>query len=302
MGKNVARTIIEHYQGDRLVLPELAVFGWDRHPRTSVRLRPHAHQSAWEVCYLVRGSVEWWCGPADSPPDSPEVFQVGRGDVYLTRPGEEHGGVDSMMHPCELYFFQLRFPPRRALPGLTAGQTATIADGFAAIRRRCFVGSPSLLTHFRTIHEAHRHPGAGAGELAAIAARAALHEILVRVLADHDQAVAGRDDDHPQRIAGALRWMDAHDHEEYRVADVAAAVGLGVSRFHELFVQETGFTPKDYRARRKIARARQLLRTTDRDVTDLAFALGFSSSQYFATVFKKLSGMTPGEYRRRVRG
>lgn len=285
-----ARNILEHYGGKRLVLPELMLFGWDRHPRSIAHLGPHQHRAAWEVCYLVRGSVEWWCGH--------EVHQVSRGDVYLTRPGETHGGVDSMMHPCELYFFQVRLPRRGAMPGLTAAQTRAVAAAFAAIRRRCFAGSASLLEHFRVLHAAHRDPTT----LGAIAARASLHHILVTVPADHQRAVAGRDASHSQRIAAALRWMDAHDHEDYRVEDVAAAVSLGVSRFHELFVAETGFTPSDYRMRRRIAQARTLLRTTGWSVTDLAFSLGFSSSQYFATAFKKLTGQTPAAYRRLARG
>lgn len=280
--------VTDHYIGKRLVLPELDMFGWDRHPRTVLHLGPHEHSKAFEVCYLVRGSVEWWCGP--------QVYQVRRGDLYITRPGERHGGVDSMMHPCELYFFQVRFPAKRTLPGLTAAQSRVIARGFAQLQQRCFAGSSALLGHFRAMHAVHRDPTT----LGAVVARAALHQILVTVLTDHARAIAGRDAAQSRQIAAAVQWMQEHHDEPFHVNDVADAVGLGVSRFHELFVQETGFTPNDYRTRRKIAQARHLLRTTDRSVTELTFALGFSSSQYFATVFKKLTGMTPAEYRRRA--
>ncbi len=283
-----AANILDHYgvRDKRLVLPELSMFGWDNHTRSIPHLRPHVHARAFEVCYLVRGSVEWWCGP--------EVYQVNRGDIYITRPGERHGGVDSMMHPCELFFFQIRIPARTALPGLTATQTRALARGFAQLRRRCFPGSTTLLELFRHLHDAHRNPSV----LASITARAALHHILVTVLDDHRRAMALRDESHSRRIAMALAWMDEHDEEPYRVEDVAAAVSLGPSRFHELFVQETGFTPSDYRARRRIAHARAMLRTSGRSITDIAFALGFSSSQYFATVFKKLTGLTPAAYRK----
>jgi AraC-like DNA-binding protein len=52
--------------------------------------------------------------------------------------------------------------------------------------------------------------------------------------------------------------------------------------------------------RRRIYRAKYLLREPDRPITAIALDLGFSSSQYFATVFKKLVGLTPGEYRQIV--
>jgi AraC-like DNA-binding protein len=46
-----------------------------------------------------------------------------------------------------------------------------------------------------------------------------------------------------------------------------------------------------------VARAAELLRTTRRSVTDIAFDVGFSSSQYFATVFRRYTTLSPAEYR-----
>jgi transcriptional regulator GlxA family with amidase domain len=69
----------------------------------------------------------------------------------------------------------------------------------------------------------------------------------------------------------------------------------------QLFKQNTGLTPNDYLQRLRIAKARELLTTTSQSVTEIAFAAGFASSQYFSRVFRKYTGQMPSEYRRRHR-
>ena len=91
--------------GDRLLVPGLRHLGcyrWGKaRPDT---LGPHRHPRVWEICLVMRGQVEWWADDG--------VFRVGAGQCYVTRPGEVHGGVDSVMHACELYWLSVRLPLR----------------------------------------------------------------------------------------------------------------------------------------------------------------------------------------------
>jgi AraC-like DNA-binding protein len=73
---------------------------------------------------------------------------------------------------------------------------------------------------------------------------------------------------------------------------------LGATRFRERFLAETGFTPHEYQARAQVQEAKHLLSATELPITDIAFELNYSSSQYFATVFRRLAGITPQAYRR----
>jgi AraC-like DNA-binding protein len=75
---------------------------------------------------------------------------------------------------------------------------------------------------------------------------------------------------------------------------------LSTSHFHAAFLQQTGFTPSDFRQRHRIQRAKQLLQNTSLSISTIAFDLGFSTSQYFATVFRKITGISPREYRTSV--
>ena len=56
-------------------------------------------------------------------------------------------------------------------------------------------------------------------------------------------------------------------------------------------------TPNDYLQRLRLESARSLLAETSRSVTDIAFEVGFNSSQYFSTVFLQYTGLTPSGFR-----
>ena len=72
---------------------------------------------------------------------------------------------------------------------------------------------------------------------------------------------------------------------------------LSRSRLTARFKEETGQTIADFIAGIKIAEAGRLLRFTDKSLISISVYLGFSSQSHFTRVFKKHTGLTPGEYR-----
>lgn len=64
----------------------------------------------------------------------------------------------------------------------------------------------------------------------------------------------------------------------------------------------TGLTFREYLARRRIARAKELLRDKGRTITDIFRDVGFKDMTHFGRVFKKLEGQLPSEFRRRPGG
>ncbi len=75
---------------------------------------------------------------------------------------------------------------------------------------------------------------------------------------------------------------------------------LGVSRSggYDLFHKVFGISPKEYILRRKVVMAKKML-LENRDISTIAYELGFSSSQNFATTFKKLTCLTPSAYKKK---
>lgn len=81
--------------------------------------------------------------------------------------------------------------------------------------------------------------------------------------------------------------------------EVAARVNLSPCHFCAVFKRQTGLTFTAYRNRLRLDRAAELLRESNRRVTDVAFEAGFDSIPYFNRVFRRQFGCSPSEYRRR---
>ena len=99
-----------------------------------------------------------------------------------------------------------------------------------------------------------------------------------------------------------LRARDAMDRAYAEPLDVDALAAIAcVSRAHFIrtFKGTFGETPHRYLQRRRVERAMYLLRTTDRNVTDVCMAVGFSSLGTFSRTFRDIVGETPSEFRAR---
>jgi AraC-like DNA-binding protein len=88
---------------------------------------------------------------------------------------------------------------------------------------------------------------------------------------------------------------------QWSIEEMAATVGMGTTLFNERVKTYTGFTPGNYLINLRISESIKLLRNPGLTVTDIALDTGFYSSQHFSTTFKKLTGYTPSEFRKRSR-
>jgi AraC-like DNA-binding protein len=281
----------EVYAQPLSTMPQLEQFGWTcTRSATQLSLAEHHHRGLFEICLLVGGHVSWWAGG--------QIHALGPGDLYFTKPDEPHGGVDNVLQPCSLYWLQVSLRADQPLPGLDARATRRISRALKRLSHRKFPASDPLCQAFYTIHtELRDRP-----PFWEMAVHAAAKSLLVQMLRDHDQAQqAGQATGRPSApVAGAIERMRSDLSHAVSVEQLAAEAGLGVSRFHERFVKEVGFSPAAYRMHLRIRSAKQLLRSRSTSVTHLANELGFSSSQHFATAFRRLVGMSPSAYRQRM--
>lgn len=102
------------------------------------------------------------------------------------------------------------------------------------------------------------------------------------------------------------RWMlrarDAIDRDYAKPLDIPTLARIALvseAHFIRTFRQVFGETPHRYLQRRRIERAMALLRHTDRPVTDISLAVGFSSLGTFSRTFQAVVGESPSSYRRR---
>jgi AraC-like DNA-binding protein len=105
--------------------------------------------------------------------------------------------------------------------------------------------------------------------------------------------------DFPQAFLKLEQSLRDNLSHQWTIDEMAALVGLGATAFSEKVKSYTGFTPLNYLINIRISEALKLLKRDDVHVTDIALDIGFYSSQHFATTFKKLTGYTPSEFRKK---
>jgi AraC family transcriptional regulator of adaptative response/methylated-DNA-[protein]-cysteine methyltransferase len=103
------------------------------------------------------------------------------------------------------------------------------------------------------------------------------------------------------RIAAAIRFIDANRAEQPDLATVAAAIGLSPSRFHRLFSAWAGATPKDFLQCLTLSHAKELLRQGE-NVLHAALNSGLSGPGRLHDLCVTLEAATPGEIKARGEG
>lgn len=85
---------------------------------------------------------------------------------------------------------------------------------------------------------------------------------------------------------------------ELRLAELSAVVHMSPYYFARLFKKSTGVSPRQFVIRRRIEAAAILLVLADRQalIGDVARAVGFRSQSHFTTTFRRVTGVTPGNY------
>jgi len=103
-----------------------------------------------------------------------------------------------------------------------------------------------------------------------------------------------------QSLDGTLDYIEEYFHTPIRVKDLAAMCDLSSRRYTDLFKQRTGKTIVKYLSERRIAYAQERLRETGQ-IKYAAIASGYNDVTHFYRVFKRMTGITPGEYVEKTR-
>ncbi len=99
------------------------------------------------------------------------------------------------------------------------------------------------------------------------------------------------------RLRRVYEFVDQHLEDRISLAALAQAAGLSRMHFAALFRAATGLRPHDYVIRRRIQRAKEMLSGSDTSIVEIALSVGFQTQAHFTTVFKRLVGFTPYQWR-----
>ena len=149
------------------------------------------------------------------------------------------------------------------------------------------------------IHAMDAAKGQSTAPLKVQSAFAAIWALLMENLPPEDHAANAESGDLAavRNMIGFIQKNYAH---KISLRQIAISGAVGQSKCCELFGKFFGQSPNTYLNRYRLGRSLDLLRAGNASITEIALAVGFGSSSYFAEIFHKCFGMTPTEYRRQT--
>lgn len=96
----------------------------------------------------------------------------------------------------------------------------------------------------------------------------------------------------------AKHYIDEHLGDEIEIEKLCKALNVGRTKLYEIFKSEIKMGISKYILRRRMHKAKKLLKTTDQTIPEIAYQVGFTDYNYFSRVYKKTYGKSPGTYRR----
>lgn len=104
----------------------------------------------------------------------------------------------------------------------------------------------------------------------------------------------------PAKILNAISYIQLNLHQELSVTNLAERANQHTDYFSRLFQQYTGERPLKYIHEKRIERAQYLMVTTQMTYAEIAIQTGFENIFYFSKIFKKITGMSPGNYKKQI--
>lgn len=103
-----------------------------------------------------------------------------------------------------------------------------------------------------------------------------------------------------EEIEKAVSYFNEHYSEPINIDAYAENNHISTSGFIRNFRLYTGFTPMQYILSKRIYNAEALLQNTQYNITEISRIVGYDNPLYFSRLFKKIKGLSPSEYRKKI--
>lgn len=260
------------------------------------RLSSHTHEF-YEIVYIVDGFT--------LHSSAGRVNMLVTGDLFFVRPGEEHSYINAYRTKLYNLLFTAdelgsELPELSRLPGLdvmfNGGDAENISARLLHVDMNERHAVESVLDSIRSERTAHR---TGWQSLT----RALFISFLIRYSRMYEARWDRRQqssNDYYGYIYKILSYVNENYKEPITTTELAEITGLSPDYMARRFKQSLNMSPAEYVRRFRIARAMELLCTTDTPVAEVAGMTGFSDVSLFSRVFKQAVGLPPSAYRKNI--
>lgn len=224
------------------------------------------------------------------------------GDLAIILPGQSFGGEKDLFDIGTIAWMHIELKQADSDNKIALGKWSRISDHeFKTIERLLLINNCPVLSEvkeagrlFQTIQDEFVNQEIGY----ATRINQLIDELFILTARQLTRQNNSRRD-FPQTFMKLEQSLRENLSHQWTVEEMSALVGLGTTAFSEKVKNYTGFSPLNYLINIRISEAIKLLKRPEVHVTDIALDVGFYSSQHFATTFKKLTGYTPSDFRKK---
>jgi len=273
---------------------------WNQHARQADRTRPHRHPFH-QVLYYSRGRGTQHLGEQRRP--------IAPGSICFIAAGVAHSFLGTGPRPATC--LALDFELEQAQGDHHDDDAAVLRNALRAGEREVFPLSRRFQRQVAACMSRINRETEARQTGYATAVQGMLLELLALFLrAARRTSAFTRGHAVPRwRNEGVVRRAvelagqvpDDVDGQSPTLADAARAVGVSPNHLNRLLRQQTGLTFRQLLIQRRLELAKDLLRNGDAHCTEIALACGSGDSNYFARLFRRKTGVSPTEFRRRAR-
>ena len=148
----------------------------------------------------------------------------------------------------------------------------------------------SLVEH---LYREYSDPGAYSGQML----RSLFEQLLIEVYRICPGNFAHNESGSASRVIAIQKYIEEHFTEEIRISDLARQFFISPYYLSHTFRSQVGYSPKQYIQLNRLSYAKELLETTDLQVSQIAYKCGFGDTNNFIRAFKAWFGQAPNRYR-----
>jgi len=270
------------YNLSTLGFPRCNDFGHYQYNTIEPELTNHFHENVVEICFCIKGEQYYQV--------ENELYKLRGNDILIIPPNTIHSTGFYPEDIGELYWIQISLDINKGLLcNLPFDQSTYLLDNLLLKEKLVFKGNYLVKNRLKEIELALLSPVSILNQLTLN------HQIIELLLLTLKFARKEQSSNTSLRKEIVDAFIEKNKERSIYVDELASLLNLSTAYFKTWFKENVGVSPKNYINRKKIAQAKIDLKQV-KNVTHVAYNLGFGSSQYFATIFKKYTGMSPSRY------
>lgn len=261
-----------------LNIPGLHMMGHAKFDHAFQILDEHYHPNCMEIMVIADGHQNFWVDGTKYP-----LYGC---DVFTSYVNEGHSTGPDHLTVSEQLWFQLDLREPKGFLGLTSPLDRQLYQMVMQWNQRVAKVQPEDVERLRQAFDCME---AGTQKIRGFSL---LLEFLTNLLAQEDRRASITED-----IQNVIDAISTRISEQLTIKELAEYAGISESWLKRKFCMQMGISIREYINRQKVEKGKHLLVQKNYSVTEVANALGLSSS-YFATMFRRYIGCTPKEYQR----